>query len=103
MVTFEKRYKSDEYSFLEYDDELVKGFRDFTGEDAIKREEVKKIIVGTFEKYGFEPAETPIIEYEDFVKGDDKNQEKDEAVSDIFKLKDKGKRNLALRYEFTFQ
>ena len=27
----------------------------------------------------------------------------DEVISDIFKLKDKGKRNLALRYEFTFQ
>ena len=34
------------------------------------------------------------------MKGENKN---DEAVSDIFKLKDKGKRNLALRYEFTFQ
>jgi len=27
----------------------------------------------------------------------------DEAVSDVYKLKDKGKRKLALRYEFTFQ
>jgi len=34
------------------------------------------------------------------VKGE--NSE-DEAVSDIFRLKDRGKRNLALRYEFTFQ
>jgi len=80
--------------------ESVKGFRDFTGEEAEKREEIRKILVATFEKYGFEPAETPVIEYEDFVKG--QNTE-DEAVSDIFKLKDKGKRKLALRYEFTFQ
>ena len=80
--------------------DLVKGFKDFTGEEAKKREEIKKILVETFEKYGFEPAETPIVEYEEFVKG--QNQD-DEAVSDIFKLKDKGKRNLALRYEFTFQ
>lgn len=80
--------------------ELVKGFCDFLGEDAKKREYIKKIILETFEKYSFEPNETPIIEYEEFVKGE--NQE-DESVSDIFKLKDKGKRNLALRYEFTFQ
>jgi histidyl-tRNA synthetase len=80
--------------------ELVKGFRDFTGEEAGKRKEAVKVIEGAFEKYGFEPAETPIIEYENFVKGE--NQE-DEAVSDIFRLQDKGKRNLALRYEFTFQ
>lgn len=78
----------------------VKGFNDFIDEEALKRAEIKNILVSVFEKYGFAPVETPIIEYEDFVKGE--NQE-DEAISDIFKLKDKGKRNLALRYEFTFQ
>lgn len=80
--------------------ENVKGFKDYTGEEAIKRAEVKKLINFIFERYGFEPVETPIVEYEEFVKGDN---EKDEAVSDIFKLQDKGKRKLALRYEFTFQ
>ncbi|MFH1586079.1 MAG: ATP phosphoribosyltransferase regulatory subunit [archaeon] len=80
--------------------ETVKGFNDYTGEDAIKRAEIKKILVETFEKYGFEPAETPIIENEEFVRGE--NQD-DEAISDIYKLTDKGKRKLALRYEFTFQ
>lgn len=80
--------------------DVVKGFRDYSGEDAQKRAEIQKILVGTFEKYCFEPAETPIVEYEEFVKGDN---EKDEAVSDIFKLRDKGERKLALRYEFTFQ
>ncbi len=80
--------------------EPVKGFKDYTGEEALKRAEIKKILVETFEKYGFEPAETPVIESEGFVKGENK---RDEAVSDIYKLKDKGKRKLALRYEFTFQ
>src|SRR3989344_195166 len=79
---------------------LVKGFRDYDGNEAEDREFLRALIVGTFEKYGFEPAETPIIEYEEFVRGDN---EKDEAGSDIFRLKDKGERNLALRYEFTFQ
>lgn len=78
----------------------VKGFSDFTGEDAVKRSEIKKILVSMFERFGFEPAETPLIEYEEFVRGDNTS---DEAVSDIFKLQDKGKRKLALRYEFTFQ
>ena len=79
---------------------LVKGFNDYTGEEAEKREEIRKILVSTFEKYGFEPAETPILEIESFVRGDNAQ---DGVVSDIFKLKDKGERNLALRYEFTFQ
>jgi histidyl-tRNA synthetase len=78
----------------------VRGFRDYDGEEAKKRAEIKKIVIGIFEKYGFEPAETPIIESEEFVKGENKQ---DEVVSDIYKLKDKGKRKLALRYEFTFQ
>jgi len=78
----------------------VKGFRDFSGEEAWKRAEIKKTIIETFEKYGFEPAETPIIEYEEFVRGENKE---DGVISDIFKLQDKGKRQLALRYEFTFQ
>jgi len=80
----------------------VKGFNDYTGIEAEKRSAIKKIIAETFEKYGFEPTETPIIEYEEFVKSQE-TQGNDEAISDIFKLNDKGKRNLALRYEFTFQ
>src|SRR3990167_5060111 len=80
--------------------EPVKGFKDYSGKEAIKREEIRKILVETFERYGFEPVETPIVEQEEFVRGENVS---DEAVSDIFKLQDKGKRNLALRYEFTFQ
>jgi len=78
----------------------VKGFQDFVGADALKRAKVRKIIQKEFELYGFEPVESPIIEREDFVVGDNSN---DEAVRDVFKLEDRGKRKLALRYEFTFQ
>jgi len=79
---------------------LVKGFKEYAGEEAEKRQKIKGILATTFKKYGFELAETPIIEYEEFVRGEN---EADNVISDIFKLKDKGKRNLALRYEFTFQ
>ena len=86
------------------DIETVKGFRDYTGEEALKRAKIKKILEKNFRLYGFEPAETPVIENREFVIGEETNQEKqDEAISDIFKLEDKGKRKLALRYEFTFQ
>ena len=78
--------------------ENVKGFRDI--EDCSKRKIIKNIIENTFRLYNFQQVETPIIEYEEFVKANNQN---DEAISDIFKLKDKGDRNLALRYEFTFQ
>jgi len=80
--------------------DTVKGFKDYSGEEAIRREQIRNVLVETFESYGFEPAETPIVEQEEFVKGDNAG---DEAVSDIFRLKDKGERKLALRYELTFQ
>ena len=80
--------------------ETVKGCKDFLGEDARKRELIKDILIRKFKLYGFEPAETPILEYEEFVRGENQN---DEAVSDIFKLQDRGERKLALRYELTFQ
>jgi len=78
--------------------DTVKGFKDI--EDASKRNLIKQVIEDTFKLYNFQPVETPIIEYEEFVRGDNPN---DEAVSDTFKLQDRGKRKLALRYEFTFQ
>ncbi|MEM4153140.1 MAG: ATP phosphoribosyltransferase regulatory subunit [Candidatus Pacearchaeota archaeon] len=79
--------------------ETVKGFRDISGEEALKREKIKQIITDKFKTYGFVPAETPIIEFEEFAKA----QQSEETISDIFRLKDKGNRALALRYEFTFQ
>lgn len=42
--------------------ETVKGFKDFTGDESVKRAEIRKLLAESFEKYGFEPAETPIIE-----------------------------------------
>jgi histidyl-tRNA synthetase len=80
--------------------DAIKGFKDFVGEQAERRQKIKGILASIFRKYGFELVETPVIEYEEFVKGTNTG---DEAVSDIFRLKDKGNRNLALRYEFTFQ
>jgi histidyl-tRNA synthetase len=82
--------------------QTVKGFRDYLGEDALRKKAITNLVENLILKYGFESAETPIIEYEEFIRGD-KQQEGDEAISDIFKLKDKGERELALRYEFTFQ
>ncbi len=80
--------------------EIVKGFRDILPPDSVKRQKIKNIIEKNFILFGFLPIETPSIEYDEFAKGDNEN---DESVSDRFKLKDKGNRNLSLRYEFTFQ
>jgi histidyl-tRNA synthetase len=81
--------------------ETVKGFKDKIGREADKAALIREIAKQTFEKYNYNYVETPIIEYEEFVKSG--SDEGDEAISEVFKLKDRGDRNLALRYEFTFQ
>lgn len=81
--------------------ETVKGFKDKVGKDAERALLIQEIAKQVFEKYNYNYVETPIIEYEEFVKkGSD---EGDDAISEIFRLKDRGERELALRYEFTFQ
>lgn len=81
--------------------DTVKGFQDILPPDSLKRREVKRIIEKYFKLYGFVPIETPVIEFDELMKGD--SVEEDEAVSDRFRLKDRAGRNLGLRYEFTFQ
>jgi histidyl-tRNA synthetase len=86
---------------LTYQGDLVKGFKDKIGKDAEKALLIREIAKQTFEKYNYNYVETPIVEYEDFVKSG--SDEGDDAISEVFRLQDRGKRNLALRYEFTFQ
>ncbi len=78
----------------------VKGFRDILPPESLKREKVTETIKKYFKLYGFLPVETPTIETDELLKGD--NQE-DEAVADRYRLKDKAGRELGLRYEFTAQ
>ncbi len=85
-----------------YEPETVKGFQDIMPPESQKRSATRKIIEQTFQNYGFLPIETPSIEYEELMRSNSLEQE-DEAISDRFRLKDRGGRNLGLRYEFTFQ
>ncbi len=73
-----------------------KGFRDIKPELAkIRRETINKI-VSVLEEYGFEPIETPVIEFADTLKGKYGDEEKL-----IYEFTDRGDRKLALRYDLT--
>lgn len=76
--------------------QTLKGFRDFLPEEAMKRQYVIDIIRKTFELYGFEPLETPAIEYLEVFTG---NIGEDEKL--FYKFTDTGGRNVALRYDQT--
>src|SRR3990172_7605950 len=73
-----------------------KGFRDIQPELAKKRREVINKIVGVLEEFGFEPIETPTIEFAGTLKG--KYGEEERL---IYEFKDRGGRDLALRYDLT--
>ena len=79
--------------------EIVKGTKDSTPDQQIKINKILNIIKKNFENYGFRPFDTPIIEYFDILTL--KYDEDAEISQEIYKLKDRGKRNLGLRYDLT--
>ncbi len=76
-----------------------KGTRDVNIEEKIQVNRIIKIITEVFEKYGFNPLQTTILEkYETLAA---KYAGGSEILKETFKLKDQGKRNLGLRYDLT--
>ncbi|OGM32305.1 histidine--tRNA ligase [Candidatus Woesebacteria bacterium RIFCSPHIGHO2_01_FULL_44_21] len=76
--------------------QLLKGFRDFLPEEARKRAWLRTKMVSVFEKWGYEPLETPTLEPLELFAGQIGEDEKL-----FFKFKDQGDRDVALRYDQT--
>ena len=79
--------------------EILKGTKTYTNSQAERKEEIIQILVKNFKKFGVPNFQSPTIEF--FEKLTNKYDEKAEIVQEIFKLKDRGERNLALRYDLT--
>lgn len=75
----------------------LKGFRDFLPKEARKRQYVVDILKSVFESFGFEPLETPALEYEEILLG----KYGDEGDRLMYRFEDNGKRRVALRYDQT--
>lgn len=75
---------------------LLKGFRDFNAPQVWQRQYLMGKIVTVFERFGFEPLETPSIEY---LETFENNIGEDEKL--FFRFKDAGDREVALRYDQT--
>lgn len=76
---------------------ILKGFRDFLPQAAIRRQNVIRTIIDTYERYGYVPLETPAIEYADILTG--KYGEEGEKL--MYQFRDQGSREVALRYDLT--
>lgn len=73
-----------------------KGFKDYLPEEALKRKVVMDKIKGVFEKFGFDPLETPTLEYEETLTGKYGEEEKL-----IYKFETPGGDKVALKYDQT--
>ncbi len=76
--------------------QVLKGMRDFLPEQMLLRQHVLNTFRGVFEHYGFEPIETPVIEYLETLTG---KYGEDEKL--IYSFQDRGDRQVGLRYDLT--
>lgn len=77
----------------------LKGTTDFLPKDQVIRNKIIDTLRTNFEKYGYLPIETPMLNYYDLLAY--KYEDDAEILSEIYKLKDQGDRNLGLRYDLT--
>src|SRR6478752_6749085 len=73
-----------------------KGFKDYLPEEALKRKVVTDKIKEVFSKFGFDPLETPTLEYEETLTGKYGEEEKL-----IYKFETPGGDKVALKYDQT--
>ena len=75
---------------------VLKGFRDYLPEQMILRQRIISIFRGIFEQHGFEPLDTPALEYLDVLTGKAGENEKL-----MYRFEDAGGRQVGLRYDLT--
>lgn len=77
--------------------QTLKGFRDFLPEDVRKRQYVINNLRSVFELFGFEPLETPTLEYAHVLTG----KYGEEADRLLYTFLDRGGRKIGMRYDQT--
>lgn len=77
--------------------ERVKGVRDFTGKEAVLRQDALQKIRESYELFGFEPIETPVLEYLSLFT----EKSGSEIENQMYAFEDKKGEKLALRPEHT--
>lgn len=77
--------------------QTLKGFRDFLPKEMLKRQLVIDKFRSVFEKYGFDPLETPALEYAEVLTG----KYGEDADKLLYLFEDNGGRKVGLRYDQT--
>lgn len=79
----------------------MKGTKEYLPEEQIVREKIKSVIVKNFQKYGYKPIETTILELYEVAAN--KYAGGEEILKETYTFSDQGNRKLCLRYELTFK
>ncbi len=77
--------------------QVLRGMRDFTPRQMLLRQQVIDILRRVFERYGFDPIDTPLLEYYEVLSG--KYGEEGEKL--LYRFVDHGGREVGLRYDLT--
>lgn len=77
----------------------VKGTTDYSPKEQYIRNYISDTLKNVFEKYGYKPLQTPLLCYYDLLAL--KYDEENDILKEVYKVKDQGNRNLALRYDLT--
>lgn len=84
-------------SMTKTDAQTVKGFRDLMPVQAREKSEIIFKIKNIYEQFGFQPVETPSLEYLEILL----NEYGEENTKQIFKLKSPENQDVALRFDLT--
>ncbi len=78
-----------------YQPRTLQGFNDYFANDVRIREYTKNLFRTSFQKYGFEPLETPALEFSELMLG----QSGEEAEKQYYRFRDNGDRDVMLKFE----
>lgn len=77
----------------------VKGTQDYLPDAEVVRRDIRRTLEDVFIQYGCKPLETPILNYKELLAS--KYGGGSEILKEMYTLTDRGKRDLALRYDLT--
>ncbi len=76
---------------------VLKGFRDSLPKQELKKRDLIHSLEMKFRSFGFEPIDTPVLEYTEVLLGKGSG----ETDKQIYRFKDNGKRDVAMRFDLT--
>lgn len=79
------------------DPRILKGFRDFLPQQEALRQSLIRTLEDSFSSFGFEPIDTPILEYTEVLLGKGGG----ETDKQVYRFTDHGKRDVSMRFDLT--